>query len=272
MSQLSLNPRKIVVLSGAGISAPSGLATFRDAGGIWSKYRIEDVATPEAWAKNPGLVLEFYNARRAQAAAALPNDGHRAIAALESRFEVVVITQNVDDLHERGGSNRVIHLHGELSKARSTIDPLLIQEIGGAPIRLGDRCRRGGQLRPHIVWFGEEIHRFGEAVEEIRSAGRVLVVGTSLAVFPAAGLVKFARADAEKVLVDLDASNAPSGFRPLRGSADKVLPALANQWLGDPAQSSTRSDIEFQQSQQKPQALPARETNGESVGRRGTEA
>jgi NAD-dependent deacetylase len=226
-----INPHKIAVLSGAGISAPSGLGTFRDQDGIWSRYRIEDVATPEAWSKDPHVVLQFYNERRAQAVAALPNEGHRAIAALEQKFEVVVVTQNVDDLHERGGSSRVIHLHGELTKARSTADPALVYEVGAAPIQVGDCCAKGSQLRPHIVWFGEEVHRFEEALEEIRSASRLLVVGTSLLVFPAAGLVKFARHGAEKVIVDLDPERPPYGFSVLRGSAEKVLPSLVEKWL-----------------------------------------
>jgi NAD-dependent deacetylase len=228
-----INPKKIVVLSGAGISAPSGLATFRDKDGIWSRYRIEEVATPEGWSKAPGVVLEFYNERRAQAAAALPNEAHRAIALLETRYEVVVITQNVDDLHERGGSSRVIHLHGELTKARSTADPSLIYEIGGAGIRVGDCCSKGSQLRPHIVWFGEEVQRFDEAAEEVRSAGKLLVVGTSLTVFPAASLVKLGRFGAEKVVVDLDleTEQAPYGFRIIRGSAEKLVPSLAEKWL-----------------------------------------
>ena len=225
------NPNKIVVLSGAGLSAPSGLATFRDAGGLWQKYKIEDVATPEAWARQPEVVQEFYNLRRAQAAAAQPNDGHRAIAALEQKFEVVVITQNVDDLHERAASSRVVHVHGELTKARSTADPSLVYEIGAAPIRMGDRCARGSQLRPHIVWFGEEVQRFDEAMEHMESAGRVLVVGTSLQVYPAAGLVKHARFAAEKILVDLEAEQTPFGFGVLRGSADKLLPGVVERWL-----------------------------------------
>ena len=219
------------MLSGAGISAPSGLATFRDKDGIWSRYRIEEVATPEAWSKAPSVVLEFYNERRAQAAAALPNEAHRAIALLETRYEVVVVTQNVDDLHERGGSTRVIHLHGELTKARSTADPTHVYEVGGAAIRLGDCCSKGSQLRPHIVWFGEEVQHFEEAAEAVRSAGKLLVVGTSLSVFPAAGLVKVARYGAEKIIVDVAAGNPPHGFKVLRGSAEKVVPALAEKWL-----------------------------------------
>jgi NAD-dependent deacetylase len=225
-----LNPRKLVVLSGAGISAPSGLATFRDAGGLWQKYRIEEVATPQAWGKNPALVLEFYNLRRAQAAAAQPNAAHHALAALEQRFEVTIVTQNVDDLHERAGSNRVIHLHGELTKARSTADPESVQVIGAAPIQLGDRCRLGSQLRPHIVWFGEAVQHLEQAAGEIETAGILLIVGTSLSVFPAAGLADFAHPEAKKFLVDLDPPRAPQGFAVIRGSADQALPPLVGSW------------------------------------------
>ena len=232
MSKPELNPKKIVVLSGAGLSAPSGLSTFRDTGAIWQRYRLEDVATPEAWARQPQMVLDFYNERRAQACAAAPNAGHRAIAELECEYEVVVVTQNVDDLHERAGSTRIIHVHGELTKARSTADTDLVYEIGDKPIRLGDRCPKGSQLRPHIVWFGEEVMRLEEAREHFVDAGKVLVVGTSLSVFPAAGLVELARFAAEKVLVDLDAARGPFGFRVLRGSADAVLPALVRGWCG----------------------------------------
>jgi NAD-dependent deacetylase len=222
--------QKIVVLSGAGLSAPSGLATFRAAEGLWEKHRIEDVATPEAWARNPQLVLEFYNQRRAAAAAAQPNAGHQAIARLECNFDVVVVTQNVDDLHERAGSTRVIHLHGELKKARSTVDESLVYDIGAASIALGDRCERGGQLRPHIVWFGELAMRMEEAMEHAAHADRMLVVGTSLQVYPAAGLVQFAPPSAEKVLVDLEPVGAPFGFHVMKGSADAVLPGLAEAW------------------------------------------
>lgn len=232
MSKPEIDPKKLVVLSGAGISAPSGLATFRDQGGLWDRYRIEDVATPEAWAKNPGLVLEFYNARRAQAAAAQPNDGHRAIAALEARFKVVVITQNVDDLHERAGSSLVIHLHGELTKAHSTVDPSLIYPIAHGAIELGDRCALGGQLRPHIVWFGEPVPHLDIAAKEIETASVVLVVGTSLSVFPAAGLVRSARFHAKKYLIDVDPPSPPFGFSVIRGSAEKALPSLVKRLLG----------------------------------------
>lgn len=227
----SVSRPKIVVLSGAGMSAPSGLATFRDSNGLWANHRVEDVATPEAWHRNPALVLEFYNQRRAQACAAAPNAGHRALAALERRFAVVIVTQNVDDLHERAGSTRVIHLHGELTKARSTADETLLYDIGAKPIRLGDRCARGSQLRPHIVWFGEDVPLIETAAEEFRDAAKVIVVGTSLQVYPAAGLVSYAPADAEKVHLDVRSDHCPGGFRPLPGSVEQTLPSLVEQWL-----------------------------------------
>ena len=213
------------------MSAPSGLATFRDSNGLWANHRVEDVATPEAWHRDPQLVLDFYNQRRAQACAAEPNAGHRALAELERRYAVVVITQNVDNLHERAGSTRVIHLHGELTKARSTADESLVYDIGAKPIRLGDRCPRGSQLRPHIVWFGEAVPLIEEAADELRDAAKVLVVGTSLQVYPAAGLVSYAPAEAEKVHADLHTAHCPFGFRALPGSVEETLPALVRAWL-----------------------------------------
>jgi NAD-dependent deacetylase len=222
-----------VVLSGAGISAPSGLATFRDSGGLWAEHRIEDVATPQAWARNPRLVLEFYNKRRAQACAAQPNAAHRALASLEAEYEVVIVTQNVDDLHERAGSTRVMHLHGELTKARSSVDPRLVLEIGARPIHLGELCPRGSQLRPHIVWFGEAVPMLEEAASQFEGAAKVLVVGTSLQVYPAAGLVDFAPDEAEKVHADLQCGHCPGGFLPLPGSVEQTLPGLAAGWLAE---------------------------------------
>ena len=231
MSATATHRTKIVVLTGAGMSAPSGLATFRDSNGLWANHRVEDVATPEAWEHDPALVLEFYNQRRAQACAAQPNAGHRALAELERRYDVVIITQNVDNLHERAGSTRVIHLHGELTKARSTADESLVYDIGAKPIRLGDRCARGSQLRPHIVWFGEDVPLIETASEEFHDAAEVLVVGTSLKVYPAAGLVASAPAEAEKVHIDLHTDHCPFGFRALPGSADQILPLLVQGWL-----------------------------------------
>lgn len=195
---------RIVFFTGAGISAESGLRTFRDSGGLWEEYRIADVATPEAWARDRALVLAFYDKRREQVLRAEPNAAHRAIAALEDRFEVQVVTQNIDDLHERAGSTRVLHLHGEIRKARSTADPLSITPIDGPYLRLGDRCPLGSQLRPHIVWFGEEVPLLPEAAALIARADVLVVVGSSLQVYPAAGLVHYAPAQAAVHVVDPD--------------------------------------------------------------------
>lgn len=227
----SKNSDKIVVFTGAGISAPSGLATFRDPGGIWSRYRIEEVATPDAWAANPAKVLEFYNLRRAQLAEVAPNDGHWAVAALEEKYDVSVITQNVDNLHERAGSSRVIHLHGELNKARSTVDASLLYEIGSGQLNLGDLCEKGGQLRPHVVWFGEEILSADEALAYLRDCDILIVAGTSLTVYPAAAMIQDAPAHAERYLVDPRPVTPPQGFTLLNGSADKVLPDLTQKLL-----------------------------------------
>ncbi len=179
----------VVVLTGAGISQESGISTFRDANGLWENHRIEDVASPEGFAKNPELVLHFYNLRRAQAQEVKPNDAHFALKDLEKDFEVVIITQNVDNLHERAGSTNVLHLHGELSKVRSTAYPELIYEIGGLPIKLGDLCEKGSQLRPHIVWFGEGVPNIYPAAEITKQADFFMIIGTSLVVYPAAGLI-----------------------------------------------------------------------------------
>ncbi len=192
----------LVALTGAGISAESGLKTFRDAGGLWENHSVYEVASYEGWLRNPALVLEFYNQRRAQAAQAEPNAGHRALAALEQRYHVVVITQNVDDLHERGGSTHVLHLHGELRKVRSVEHEDLVYDIGAGAIALGDTCERGAQLRPHIVWFGEEVPLIPLAASICRRADVFLVVGTSLAVYPAAGLIDYVPTHVPKYYVD----------------------------------------------------------------------
>jgi NAD-dependent deacetylase len=182
-------PKKLVALTGAGISAESGLATFRDSGGLWEGYKVEDVATPEAWRKNQKLVLDFYNERRKKALEAKPNRGHEILAELQTDFEVTVITQNVDDLHERAGSTNVIHLHGSLFESRSTFDPSLVYKIKGSELNLGDKCEKGSQLRPNIVWFGEMVPMMETAAYVASLADIFLVVGTSLVVYPAAGLV-----------------------------------------------------------------------------------
>ncbi len=194
--------KHLVVLSGAGISAESGIATFRDSNGLWENHRIEDVASPEGFRRNPELVLNFYNLRRAQAASVLPNRGHEILKELEQYFEVSIITQNVDSLHERAGSSRVLHLHGELCKARSSrVDDFVI-DIGAAPINLGDAAADGSQLRPYIVWFGEAVPMFNKAIELASQADLFLVVGTSLQVYPAAGLVYYVAARVPVFVVD----------------------------------------------------------------------
>lgn len=226
-----VQPRKIVVLSGSGISAESGLPTFRDSNGLWNNYSWQEVASPEGWSRHPEAVLAFYNERRAKAWLAEPNAGHRAIAALEAAYEVVVITQNVDGLHERAGSTQVIHVHGELAYARGTSDAHRRYRIDGAPIAMGQLCEDGSQLRPDIVWFGEEVRHFDEARLHVATAAKVLVVGTSLSVYPVASLVNAARGRAEKVLVSLDVEKRPYGFTFLRGRATSVLPSLAAKWL-----------------------------------------
>lgn len=194
--------QKLVVLSGAGISAESGIATFRDANGLWENHRVEDVATPEAWRRNPQLVLEFYNQRRRQAYTVEPNAGHRALVELERYYDVTIITQNVDNLHERAGSTNVVHLHGELFKSRSTTDPSLVYEMTGPELKWGDRCEKGSQLRPHIVWFGEAVPMMDAAIEITEEADVFIVVGTSLAVYPAAGLVYYVAPNVPIYIVD----------------------------------------------------------------------
>ncbi|SDD61700.1 NAD-dependent deacetylase [Dyadobacter soli] len=181
--------KKLVVLSGAGISAESGISTFRDNNGLWDNFRIEDVATPDGWNRNQELVLDFYNERRKQAADVKPNAAHYALAELEKHFDVTIVTQNVDNLHEVAGSTKVIHLHGELFKSRSTKDPKLVYDMEGWELKTGDLCELGSQLRPHIVWFGEEVPMMETAVDVTEQADMFLVIGTSLAVYPAAGLV-----------------------------------------------------------------------------------
>ena len=198
--------KTIVILTGAGVSAESGISTFRDSNGLWEQYRIEDVATPEAWEKDPVLVMNFYNERRRQLYSVQPNAAHHSLAELEKNYHVEIITQNVDDLHERAGSTNVLHLHGELKKARSTVDPELIYDIDGWELKFGDLCEKGSQLRPHIVWFGEAVPNIIPATAIIRRADIVMVIGTSLQVYPAAGLLQYAPPSAEKYLIDPEAS------------------------------------------------------------------
>lgn len=200
--------KKIVVLTGAGISAESGIKTFRDSNGLWENHRVEDVASPEGWAANRALVLDFYNQRRRQLLQCQPNRAHIALAELEQKYDVTIVTQNVDDLHERGGSTNIIHLHGELLKMRSSLDENLVYPCTG-DINIGDKCERGSQLRPFIVWFGEDVPKIGDAVEVVRRADILIVIGTSLVVYPAAGLLNYARYDIPKWLVDPSAMQLP---------------------------------------------------------------
>jgi NAD-dependent deacetylase len=194
--------KKLVVLTGSGISAESGIKTFRDSGGLWEGYDVMEVATPEGWYRNPALVLDFYNERRKQALNAKPNEAHRILTALEEFFDVTIITQNVDNLHEKAGSARVIHLHGELFKSRSTYDENLIYDVIGWELKIGDLCEKGSQLRPNIVWFGELVPLMEVAIQETMKADIFLVVGTSLVVYPAAGLIDYVEDRIPKFIVD----------------------------------------------------------------------
>lgn len=194
--------QNLVVLSGAGMSAESGIPTFRDMGGIWEQYDVTQVASPEAWRANPELVLEFYNQRRKKLFESEPNNGHLILAELEQWFNVQIITQNVDDLHERAGSKQILHLHGELKKARSTGDSNLVYKLKHWELKLGDVCEKGYQLRPHIVWFGEAVEAIGQAQAIASTADIFVVVGTSLNVYPAAGLVHYVRKGVPLFVVD----------------------------------------------------------------------
>jgi NAD-dependent deacetylase len=194
--------KKLVVLTGAGMSAESGIKTFRDQGGLWEEYDVMEVASIQAWYKNPELVLRFYNMRRKELISAQPNAGHIGLAELEKDFEVHIITQNIDNLHEKAGSTSVLHLHGELMKARSTKNPHLIYTLDHWEIKMGDTCELGSQLRPHIVWFGEEVPAMEEAIPLMESADIVCIIGTSLNVYPAAGLIHYAPTSAPVFLID----------------------------------------------------------------------
>ena len=194
--------KKLVILSGAGISQESGIRTFRDMGGLWEEYDVMEVATPEAWARNPELVMQFYNDRRKQLYECEPNAGHLGLVDLEKDFEIQIITQNVDDLHERAGSSAILHLHGELKKARSSVDESLVYDIDGWELKFGQKCAKGSQLRPHIVWFGEAVPAMDEAIPMVESANILVVVGTSLNVYPAAGLVNYTKRGTPIFVID----------------------------------------------------------------------
>jgi len=199
--------KKIVVLTGAGMSAESGLKTFRDSDGLWENHNVYDVATPEAWERDPEMVLKFYNDRRKQVRVAEPNKAHVALGKLEQKYNVSIITQNIDDLHERAGSTHVIHLHGEVNKARSSVDSGLVYELDHWEMKMGDTCEKGSQLRPHIVWFGEAVPMIEKAIPIVEMADVVMVIGTSLSVYPAAGLLNYATSSSQKYYID------PKGLR-----------------------------------------------------------
>lgn len=225
---------KLVVLSGAGMSAESGIATFRGADGLWEGHRVEEVASPEGFEANPELVLEFYNQRRRQIVEAQPNKGHLALARMESLFDVHVITQNVDDLHERAGSSRVMHLHGEIRKARSTQRADMVLDLPGTELNLGDVGPDGAQLRPHIVWFGEAVPLMDAAMDVVAAADVVIVVGTSLQVYPAAGLVGYVPLDAPIHVVDPHTPLEGGGKVELhRCGAVEGLTRLESRWRAE---------------------------------------
>ena len=227
---------KIVVFTGAGVSADSGISTFRDSDGLWANYRIEDVCTPEALVRNRAQVIEFYNIRRRELSSVEPNAAHQAIAELEQHFDVEVVTQNVDNLHERAGSTRVTHLHGELMKLRSERNPELIVPIEGWEQTLDARAEDGALLRPHIVFFGESVPMFDAATRIAASADVMIVVGTSLAVYPAASLVRYARAGVPVYVVDPgnpDVAMIRNPLTHIKARAAEGMPALAEQLISE---------------------------------------
>ena len=224
-----MQDRHVVVLSGAGISAESGLATFRGAGGLWEGVPISQVATPEGWRRDVGTVLRFYNERRKAVLAASPNPAHYALKDLESVFKVTIITQNIDDLHERAGSSNVLHLHGEILKARSSRDGAMLSECRG-DIELGDRAADGSQLRPHVVWFGEPVPMMDRAIEVAKTADFFIVIGTSLEVYPAASLVDYVPLEAAKFVVDpMPSELVDESFHVITATASEGVPRVASQ-------------------------------------------
>lgn len=220
------------MLTGAGISEESGLKTFRGGDGLWENHRIEDVATPHAWHTNPELVLSFYNQRRIQMNGAQPNPAHLALAEMQKTFDVQIITQNVDNLHERAGSKKVLHLHGELAKSRSETIEQLIYDIEGDYLNIGDKCEKGYQLRPHIVWFGEMVPKMDEAIALVKQTDILMIIGTSLQVYPAASLVQFAPVNIPKYYIDPEASQifGIENLTILKQKAGIALPALKNRF------------------------------------------
>ncbi|MEI6766747.1 MAG: NAD-dependent deacylase [Bacteroidota bacterium] len=227
--------KKIVVLTGAGVSAESGIKTFRDANGLWEEHRVEDVATFDAWVKNQELVLEFYNQRRKQLVNVEPNAAHYALVRLEQKYNVHIITQNVDDLHERAGSTKILHLHGELLKSRSTVDESLVYDIDGWELKTGMFCEKGSQLRPHIVWFGEAVPNIVPAAEIVRNADIAIVIGTSMQVYPAAGLIEYVHHSKQKYYIDPNAGpiNYIRNLEVIKKNAGIGVPLLVDRLLNE---------------------------------------
>ena len=221
--------KNIVVFSGAGISAESGLGTFRDSGGLWDKYKIEDVATPQAFKKNPELVLEFYNIRRRQLLSSSPNSAHYALNKLQDNFNLQIITQNIDDLHERSGTKNVLHLHGHLRQSKSTLNEM-VYLIEGSELKLGDICPNGSQLRPNVVWFGESVPMMEKAIEIVKKADLFIIIGTSLNVYPAASLIHYTTSSCEKYIIDPNAEHVED-IKVIRELASVSVPKLVDQIL-----------------------------------------
>ncbi len=225
--------KKIVVLTGAGISAESGIPTFRDADGLWEGHDVMEVATPQGWAKNPELVLKFYNQRRKAASQVEPNDGHRALVELEREFDVVVVTQNIDNLHEKAGSSNIVHLHGSIFQSRSSVEESLVYDMDGWELKLGDLCEKGSQLRPNVVWFGEMVPMMEVAQRETAQADLFMVVGTSLQVYPAAGLLYEVSAGVPIYIIDpsIPEYNPQPNITAIAEPASTGVPKLAKQLL-----------------------------------------
>jgi NAD-dependent deacetylase len=202
--------KNLVVLTGAGISAESGIKTFRDDNGLWEGHDVMEVASPEGWNKDKEKVLEFYNSRRKTGLYAKPNEAHLKLSELEKKYKVTIITQNVDDLHEKAGSSTVLHLHGELFKAQSTVDPKLVYPIEDWELKIGDKCEKGSQLRPYIVWFGEPVPMMTSAISAVENADALVIIGTSMLVYPAAGLIDYTRKEIPKFVIDPIIPHIPS--------------------------------------------------------------
>jgi NAD-dependent deacetylase len=222
--------QNIVVFTGAGISAESGLGTFRDSGGLWEQFKVEDVATPQAFERNPELVLNFYNLRRKQLLESEPNEAHISLNKLSEKYNLHIITQNIDDLHERSGSENVLHLHGKLMESTSSVDDSLIYPIEGTNLKIGDLCKKGSQLRPNVVWFGEAVPKMIDAISITKKADVFIVIGTSLNVYPAASLLNYTNNAKRIILIDLKAEQE-RGIEVIKEKATIAVPKLVKELL-----------------------------------------